>query len=180
MEKLTHVELLDRHKNQPKRRLPFCAVLHHIRSLYNVGSIFRTADGVGLEKLWLCGITGTPPDPKISKTALGAELKVPWEYVAGGEKCLKRLRALGYQIVFLEQMKESIPHHEFIPSGNVCLVLGNELCGIEDNLMDYCDSAIEIEMAGMKNSLNVTVAFGIAAYHIRQKLGSVLKGQHNS
>ncbi len=170
MRKLTHLELLSRQDTQPKRRLPFCVVLNNVRSLYNVGSIFRTADGVGLEKIWLCGITGYPPESKISKTALGAEKEVPWEYVASSKACVSRLRAQGYQVVFLEQMEGSASYQDFIPKSPVCLVLGNELWGVGEGLLPHGDVAIEITMAGLKNSLNVTVAFGIIAYHIRNQM----------
>jgi tRNA G18 (ribose-2'-O)-methylase SpoU len=171
MRKLSHQELIDRQrkkKDEPKLR--FTAVLNNIRSLYNVGSIFRTADGVGIEKLFLCGITGHPPDTKISKTALGAEKKVPWEYHQDAQVVLKRLKDEGYQIVFLEQLEQSVPYEEFEPQAPVCLVVGNEVAGVSDELMSLCDRTIEIEMTGLKNSLNVTVAFGIVAYHFRGHL----------
>jgi tRNA G18 (ribose-2'-O)-methylase SpoU len=171
MRKLSHPELVERQqvrKTEPK--LPFCAVLNDIRSLYNVGSIFRTADGVGIEKLWLCGITGHPPDTQISKTALGAEKEVPWEYRLKACELLRELKAQGYQIVFLEQLAESTLYQDFRPSGPVCLVLGNEIAGVSDELVALCDETLEIEMAGLKNSLNVAVAFGIVGYHIRNQL----------
>ena len=152
--------------------MPFTVVLNNIRSLYNVGSIFRTADGVGIEKLWLCGITGHPPDPKISKTALGAENTVPWEHSWNIDTVLKELKKRHYQIVFLEQMDRSIPYQNFEPKSPVCLVLGNEISGVSEETLSLCDAAIEIEMAGLKNSLNVTVAFGIVGYHLRNCLFS--------
>ena len=170
MRKLSHQELQDRQKNQAAYKPPFTAILNNIRSLYNVGSIFRTADGVGLEKLWLCGITGIPPDNQISKTALGAEKGVPWEYGRHAVDVMKKLKEQGYQIVLLEQTAESIPYEEFKPEGPVCLVAGNEVTGVSDELLKYSDAAVEIEMAGQKNSLNVTVAFGVVAYHIRHSL----------
>lgn len=151
-------------------RLPFCALLNNVRSLYNVGSIFRTADGAGLEKLYLAGITGLPPDPKISKTALGAERAVAWEYVRDPVPCLRGLKQLGYRIVLLEQVRSSIPYPEYLPDGPVCLVVGNEVEGVEEGLLRECDVCVEIEMSGLKNSLNVTVAFGIVAYHLRRQL----------
>ncbi|MBI5150006.1 MAG: RNA methyltransferase [Candidatus Omnitrophica bacterium] len=171
MRKLTHQELLRRQKeNRDDHRLPFVAVLNNIRSLHNVGSIFRTCDGVGAEKLWLCGITGYPPSGQLAKTALGAEGCVPWEYQADAGVVLKELKTRNYQIVLLEQTTQSIPYQEFRPAGPVCLVVGNEIEGVTPPLVAMCDAAIEIEMAGMKNSLNAAVAFGIAAYHIRLAL----------
>jgi tRNA G18 (ribose-2'-O)-methylase SpoU len=171
MRKLSHPELVARQKvRQTEPKLPFCVVLNDIRSLYNVGSIFRTADGVGVEKLWICGITGHPPDTQISKTALGAENEVPWEYRRDAFALLQELKARGYQMVFLEQLAESISYHDYRPSGPVCLVVGNEICGVSGKLISLCDQALEIEMAGAKNSLNVTVAFGVVAYHFRHCL----------
>ncbi len=168
MRKLTHPELLDRQKKQlGKKKLPFSVVLNDIRSLYNVGSIFRTADGAGIEKLWICGITGFPPDKQISKTALGAEASVSWEYQRNACDVLRHLKNQGYETVFLEQMTGSIPYDQYRPHKPVCLVIGNEVNGVSDELLSLCDQKIEIEMAGLKNSLNVTVAFGIAAYHLR-------------
>lgn len=171
VQKLSHKELVLRQdKRQTEEKLPFVALLNNIRSLYNVGSIFRTADGAGLQKVWLCGITGIPPSNRISKTALGAEKRVPWEFHPNARVCLENLRQQGYQIVLLEQTGESVPYETFCPNGPVCLVVGNEIQGVEDGLLPYCDLALEIEMDGLKNSLNVTVAFGIAAYQIRSRL----------
>ncbi len=168
MRKLTHPELLQRQKQASKERLPICVVLNNIRSLYNVGSIFRTADGAGAEKIWLCGITGRPPQAKISKTALGAEQSVPWEYSASAFTVIRALKKKGYRTVFVEQTENAKPYHILVPQGPVCLVLGNEIDGIYESLLPLCDDAVEIEMAGLKNSLNVTVAFGIVAYHLRR------------
>lgn len=172
MRKFSHEELLKR--REPKgSRLPFCAVLNNIRSLYNVGALFRTADGAGLQKLWLCGITGIPPSGKISKTALGSEQSMPWEYAASARQCVERLKTEGWQIVLLEQTSQSLPYDEFVPSGPVCLVVGNEITGVGEDLLPLCGQAVEIPMAGLKISLNVTVAFGIAAYHVRKQLVNV-------
>jgi tRNA G18 (ribose-2'-O)-methylase SpoU len=170
MRKLSHSELVARQEaRQKESKLPFCVVLNDIRSLYNVGSIFRTADGAGIEKIWICGITGHPPDRQISKTALGAEAEVPWEYRRDAGSVLRELKARGYQIVFLEQLVESIPYQDYKPTAPVCLVLGSETSGVSEELVGLCDKTIEIEMAGAKNSLNVTVAFGVVAYHIRNQ-----------
>lgn len=169
MRKLSHEELQARQVDR-KPLLPFTVVLNNIRSLYNVGSVFRTADGVGVEKIWLCGITGIPPDNMISKTALGAENEVPWEYARDAKTCVEKLRAQGYKIVLLEQTQESIPYESFEPEGKTCLVLGNEIGGVSESLLPYTDQAIEIEMAGLKNSLNVSVAFGVVAYHVRARM----------
>ena len=168
MRKLTHEEIITRQvKKSASPRMPVCVVLNNIRSLHNVGTIFRTADGAGVEKIWLCGITGYPPQGGIAKTALGAENHVPWEYREDVLGLIKELKNKGYQIVLLEQMHGSVAHDTFKTSYPVCLVVGNEIDGIADDLQSLCDAAIEIEMDGIKNSLNVAVAFGIAAYQLR-------------
>ena len=171
MRKLTHKEIVSRQvKKADSPRLPLCVVLNNIRSLHNVGTIFRTADGVGVEKVWLCGITGYPPQGGIAKTALGAEDHVPWEYCEDILPLLKELKKTGYQIVLLEQMLGSVAHDAFKAKSPVCLVIGNEVDGIAESLQSLSDAAIEIEMEGIKNSLNVAVAFGIAVYQLRGQL----------
>ena len=174
MRKLTHQEIVTRQKTKSQEtRLALTVVLNNIRSLFNVGSIFRTADGAGVEKIWLCGYTGFPPQSQISKTALGAEQRVPWEHVEDAVAVIKKLKRQGYQIVLLEQLDQSIEYHEFVPEGPVCLVVGNEIEGVSDGLLPYCDCAVEIAMAGVKNSLNVAVAFGIVAYHLSHALSKI-------
>ncbi len=168
MRKLTHEEVVDRqNKKSQNLRLPFVVVLNNIRSLYNVGSIFRTCDGAGVDKIWICGITGHPPNNQISKTALDAQDHVPWEYREDIHAVLKELKEKNYQIVTLEQTEESRPYEEFEPKTPVCLVVGNEIEGVFQDVLSLCDAAIEIDMAGVKNSLNVAVAFGVIAYHFR-------------
>lgn len=139
-------------------------LLNNIRSLHNVGSIFRTSDGAGVSKLFLCGQTGYPPRPDISKTALGAEEVVDWEYWIDPIECIEHLKKKGVQIVALEQTKGSIDYKKFKPEYPLCLVVGNEIDGVSDELLDLCDAFIEIPMRGKKQSLNVSVAFGVAIY----------------
>jgi len=171
MRKLTHEEIVARQKERIKEpRLPFVVILNNIRSLYNVGSIFRTADGAGVGKIFICGITGHPPNNQIAKTALDAQDHVSWEYREDIHSLLKELKAQEYQIVMLEQTQESCSYHKFQPKAPVCLVIGNEIEGVGQDISSYCDAAIEIEMAGIKNSLNVAVAFGVIAYHFRNCL----------
>jgi 23S rRNA (guanosine2251-2'-O)-methyltransferase len=172
MEKMSHQELMERQLNKNEVRIPVTVVLNNIRSLYNVGSILRTSDGVGVEKVWICGITGLPTMQKVIKTALGAEKVVPWAYVQSCRECVAQLKRDGYQIVILEQVKQSIPYERFAPKAPVALVLGNEITGVSEELVGLCDQAIEIEMAGLKNSLNVTVAFGIVAYYLKLRFSS--------
>jgi 23S rRNA (guanosine2251-2'-O)-methyltransferase len=167
MQKLTHVQIVDRQVVRSQNpRIPVSVVLDNIRSLNNVGSIFRTADGAGIEKIWLCGITGYPPQGDIAKTALGAEESVAWEYAQDVVEVVRQHKARGYQIVLLEQVDASISYDAFIPDKPVCLVVGNEVDGIMDELAQLADVAVEIPMAGVKNSLNVAVAFGVVAFHL--------------
>jgi 23S rRNA (guanosine2251-2'-O)-methyltransferase len=141
-------------------------VLPNIRSRFNVGSIFRTADGAGVAKIFLCGITPTPPHDKISKVALGAELSVPWEYARQTARLLKRLKNDGYKVVALEQSPHSIPYTSFRPESKIALVLGNEVTGLPKQWLKLCDTVIDIPMRGHKESLNVSVAAGVAIFHI--------------
>lgn len=148
---------------------PQYLLLDSIRSLQNVGALFRTADGAGFEKVYLTGITPTPPRKEISKTALGAELFVPWEWYENPVEILAKLRADGVRIIALEQSPKSIPYTE-LPSfsGGSCLILGNEISGVSPKLMDFADVIIEIPMLGQKQSLNVGTAGGICMYRMRE------------
>lgn len=156
-------------------QIPLVAILNNIRSLYNVGSIFRTADAVGIEKLWLCGITGTPQTSnqkqnsreRIEKTALGAEKTVAWEQAVDPCHVALFYRKRGYKIVLLEAMREAKLYREYQASDPVCMVVGNEIAGVSEGLMRIADEVLAIDMAGVKGSLNVSVAFGIGAYHFR-------------
>lgn len=146
-------------------------VLHNIRSAYNVGSIFRTADGAGVSKIYLCGYTPTPDkDLKISKTALGAEKNIPWEHHKQTWRLLEKLSAGGgkdgFQIVALEQTKDSIDYRKFKPRFPLVLILGNEVKGSSKNILKYANIKMAIPMYGHKESLNVGVAFGISIYEI--------------
>ncbi|MBP9853978.1 MAG: RNA methyltransferase [Candidatus Omnitrophica bacterium] len=171
MRKITHQENVHRQELKRKQpKIPITIILNNIRSLHNVGSIFRTSDGAGIEKIWLCGITGFPPNNQIAKTALGAEDHVEWEYSEDIVNVIHPLKKKGYEIVVLEQTEQSIFHHLYKPKNSVCLIIGNEVEGVQQEVADLGDCSIEIEMAGIKNSLNVAVAFGIVAYHIRNQL----------
>ena len=148
---------------------PIAVILDDIRSLHNVGAIFRTADGAGLEHLYLCGITGTPPRNEIRKTSLGAEESVPWTYHKDALEPLQSLCATGYQIIVLEQTNESVDYRLALYRFPVCLIIGHEFHGVRDQLVAAADLAIDIPMYGVKQSLNVSVAFGIAVYEIGVK-----------
>ncbi|GIW65489.1 MAG: rRNA methyltransferase [Candidatus Parcubacteria bacterium] len=146
----------------------FFAILHNIRSTYNVGAIFRTADAVGIDKLYLTGYTPTPAkDKKIEKTALGAEKYVTWEYYQNISYLLKKLKKESFQIVALEQNEKSIPYYQFKPKFPLVLIVGNEVKGLNKKILNYADYIIEIPMFGKKESLNVAVAFGIVVYYLK-------------
>lgn len=152
-------------------RLPVVAVLEDVRSLYNVGSIFRTADAVLLSKLFLTGYTPKPPRPEIEKTALGATRTIPWEAHRSAPQVLQGLREQGYTICALEttDTSESLYTVRQIEHP-LALVFGNEITGIRSETLALCDHAWEIPMHGTKHSLNVAVAFGIALYEVSRRL----------
>jgi tRNA G18 (ribose-2'-O)-methylase SpoU len=141
-------------------------LVDNVRSLHNVGSIFRTADGAGVSKLYLCGITGTPPRNEIRKAALGAEEHVAWEYHRDPVKLVRRLKAEGVRTVVLEAAPGAARYDEADYGFPLCLVIGHEFHGVRPELLEAADEVIAIPMAGMKISLNVAVAFGVAIYHI--------------
>lgn len=141
-------------------------ICDNIRSLENVGSIFRTSDALGVSKIFLCGITGKPPHNKISKTALGAEETIPFEYYKQTSRLIDKLKKEKIQIVALEQDKRSIPHSKFVPHFPVALLVGNEVKGVSKAILKKCDKIIELPMKGKKESLNVAVSFGVAGYEI--------------
>lgn len=152
--------------NMPKKKELFYIICDNIRSAYNVGSIFRTSDALGADKIYLCGITPTPKDEKIAKTALGAEKTVPWEYHWQSWRIIDKLKKEKFQIAALEQEKESAELKNFKPKFPLALVVGNEVKGVSKSALEKSDKIIEISMKGKKESLNVSVAFGIAAWEI--------------
>ena len=155
---------LEEINKRPKK--PIHVILDNIRSLYNVGSIFRTSDAAGVEKLYLCGITGVPPRAEIHKAALGSEKSVPWEYHKDQVLLVNQLKTAGYKIVVLEHTDSGILYHHAKFDFPLCLVIGHEITGVSDEIVALADMAIEIPMAGVKQSLNVAVAYGIALYEI--------------
>lgn len=148
----------------------FVVICDGLRSLFNVGSVFRTSDGVGVDKIYLCGITGKPDIPKakrkISKVALGAQDFIEWEYVKQSWRLIEKLKKEGYQIISLEQTPRSINYTKFKPKFPLALIIGNESNGVKKSLLNRSDKIIDIPMRGQKESLNVSVAFGIVAYWI--------------
>ncbi len=157
-------------------RLPLAAILDDIRSLWNVGSIFRSADGCGVEKLWLAGITGTPPRAEISRTALGAEEQVAWEYRPDVLEAIAQARSEGYEPVVIEAGEASSSLEDFSWPEKPCLVLGNEATGVSPLVLDACVRRVSIPMCGVKESFNVAVAFGIAAHQAARALAPANPG----
>lgn len=145
-------------------------ILCNIRSRENVGSIFRTADAAGVDKIYLCGVTPTPPHEKISKTALGAETYVPWEYRKQTRRCLFEIKNQNgkIKILGLEKTKSSknIFKCTFSKDKKIALVVGNEVKGLSPQILKYCDDVVDIPMFGKKESLNVSVATGVALYQL--------------
>jgi 23S rRNA (guanosine2251-2'-O)-methyltransferase len=153
-------------------KLPVTIVLDNIRSLHNVGSAFRTSDAFRLEKIYLTGITGTPPHREIEKTALGATASVDWEYAEKTGDLLKRLKNDQYTIVAIEQTSQSEPLNKFaVEAGKkYCLIFGNEVHGVSEDALGLADKALEIPQHGTKHSLNISVCLGIVTWEFFIKL----------
>ncbi len=153
-------------------KMPVAVVLDNIRSLQNVGAFFRTCDAFAVERILLCGITAAPPSRDIHKTALGAELTVPWSHCASTEECIGRLRGEGCEVWAVEQVEGSVPLERFEPRPGVryALVFGNEVAGVSQEAVDLCCGAIEIPQAGVKHSVNVSVAGGVVLWRFFEKL----------
>ena len=148
-----------------KRRIVLLA--HNVRSLWNVGSFFRTCDALAVEKIYLTGYTGHPPRKEIAKVALGADDTIPFESAPEPLPILESLKSDGWEIVSLELGDKSINLKDFQPTEKTCLVLGHELSGVPEDILAISDRAVQIPMLGEKESLNVAVAAGIALYHLR-------------
>lgn len=147
-------------------KLPMVVVLDNIRSMHNVGSFFRTTDAFRCEKLVLCGITARPPHRDITKTALGADRSVLWEYFADTQAAVLELKKQGYFIIGVEQTTQSLPLQDFsMPEKPIAVIFGNEIDGIQSEVLELCNVCIEIPQAGTKHSLNVSVAAGIVLWH---------------
>ena len=142
-------------------------VLDNVRSLNNVGSAFRTADAFLIEKIYLCGITGTPPHRDINKTALGATESVAWEHAKSTVEVIQKLRSEGWNIIAIEQAEDSMMLQDFRPKSKdkYCFVFGNEVFGVEQNVVDASDSCLEIPQFGTKHSLNISVSIGVVLWH---------------
>jgi 23S rRNA (guanosine2251-2'-O)-methyltransferase len=150
-------------------RIPVCVLLDNVRSMYNVGSFFRTADAAGIEALYLCGITGYPPKKAITKTALGAEETVKWQHSWDAIAVAKDLHASGFEIAALETSARAVDLFDWQPRFPVCLLFGHEVEGLRPELRELADTHVRIPMLGRKHSLNVATAGGIAIYDLLRK-----------
>ena len=178
MRKLNILEMnrLSVDEYRESEKLPLVVVLDRVRSLYNVGSVLRTTDAFRLAGVCLCGITAQPPHPEIHKTALGAEDSVDWKYFERTEDCVTWLKSQGYKILAIEQCEGSTLLTEIknekskIKNEKVAVVLGNEVKGVQQQVIDMCDGCLEIPQYGTKHSLNVSVTAGIVIWELFKKL----------
>ena len=175
MRKLTYDEITRKRftleQLQREKRFPIYVLLDNIRSLYNVGSIFRTSDGARIAKLILCGYTPHPPRKEIEKTALGSTSSVPWEYIKDPVVAITNLKSQGIRICILEHTDQSVPYYSITKDDfPLCLVVGNEITGVSKDIISQADLATEIPMYGLKQSLNAAVAYGVAVFEFVRKL----------
>ena len=175
MRKLTVEDLnrIDIATFKQSEKLPLIIVLDNIRSLHNVGSVLRTADAFRLKTVYMCGITATPPSPEIHKTALGAEDSVTWRYYEDTLQAVTELKAEGYTVLAVEQVEGSLKLGEFsfTPGQRYALVMGNEVKGVQQAVVDACDQALEIPQYGTKHSMNVSVTAGIVMWEVERVNG---------
>ncbi len=169
--KVTEMGRLSLAEYKASEKQPIVVVLDHVRSLYNVGSVFRSSDAFCIEGVVLCGITARPPHPEIHKTALGAEESVEWKYFEQTEEALTWLKQQGYTVLAIEQCEGSTMLQDFQrePGKKYAVVLGNEVKGVQQQVVDLCDGCLEIPQYGTKHSLNVSVAAGIILWHLSKK-----------
>ena len=154
------------------QKTPLIVVLDNIRSLNNVGSVFRTSDAFLIEKIYLCGITATPPNKEIHKTALGATESVDWEYVEDTVALVQSLQENNVEVAAIEQVENSIKLNDFTPTKNkkLAIVMGNEVKGVQQAVVNACDYQIEIPQVGTKHSLNISVSCGVVLWDLFKKL----------
>lgn len=174
MKKLDHLTIKNRQHTSESItdavRMPVYFLCENIRSLFNVGAVFRTGDALRIAKLYLCGFTGTPPRPEIDKVALGAVESVPWEYVPSTGQAIQILKSQGVKILALEHTDSSIDFQSFSYQFPVGIVFGHEYYGIDEMTLSQCDAAVEIPMYGIKQSLNVATACGVIGYEVLRQL----------
>ncbi|MBP5381589.1 MAG: RNA methyltransferase [Bacteroidaceae bacterium] len=174
MRKLNVIEMnrLSVEQYKESNKFPLVVVLDHVRSLYNVGSVFRTSDAFRVSLVCLCGITARPPHPEIHKTALGAEDSVDWKYFERTEDCVIWLKEQGYTVLAIEQCEGSTLLNEqwTMDNGQFAVIFGNEVKGVQQQVVDMCDGCLEIPQYGTKHSLNVSVAAGIVIWELFKRI----------
>ena len=170
--KITEMNRISVQQFHEIEKIPLVVVLDHVRSLYNVGSVFRTSDAFRVNEVVLCGITATPPHTEIHKTALGAEESVSWRYFKDTMEAAQSLRSEGYTLLAIEQCEGSMMLQDFQPdkTKKYAVILGNEVKGVQQSVIDSCDGCLEIPQFGTKNSMNVSVTAGIIIWHFAQRL----------
>ena len=174
MRKLTVEDLnrIDVETFRAADKFPLIMVLDNVRSLHNVGSVFRTADAFRLQGIFLCGITATPPSAEIHKTALGAEDSVAWRYYEDTNSAVAALHEMGYTVLAVEQVEGSLKlgEYAFDPQKKYALIMGNEVKGVQQSVVDACDQALEIPQFGTKHSMNVSVTAGIVMWEVFRQI----------
>lgn len=175
--KIEEMNRLTQEEFHSAEKLPLVVVLDNVRSLNNIGSVFRSSDAFRVECIYLCGITATPPSAEIHKTALGAEDSVDWQYVENTVEAVDKLRSQGYTVYAIEQAKGStmLENVRLEPGKKrYAIVMGNEVKGVQQEVIDHCDGCIEIPQYGTKHSLNVSVTTGIVIWELFKQLRAVL------
>lgn len=172
MHKLTMEELhrLTKEEYEEVEKLPVVMVLDNVRSLSNVGAVFRSADAFRIGELFLCGITACPPHREIHKTALGADETVHWRYFSSTAEACRELKSMGYRIFAVEQVEGSVMLQDFKTEPKMAFIMGNEVDGVSEEALPFCDGALEIPQQGTKHSLNVSVCSGIIMWNIFKQL----------
>lgn len=170
--KITELNRISTEEFKKTEKLPLVVVLDNIRSLHNIGSVFRTSDAFRVECIYLCGITAVPPHPEMHKTALGAEFTVDWKYVNNAVEAVDNLKKDGYTVYSVEQAEGSImlENIKLDPNRKYAVVLGNEVKGVQQEVIDHSDGCIEIPQYGTKHSLNVSVTAGIVIWDLFKQL----------
>ncbi|MBL4655016.1 MAG: RNA methyltransferase [Bacteroidia bacterium] len=172
--KMSELNRLSLQEFKDSKKTPLVVILDNVRSLHNVGSVFRTADAFLIEKIYLCGITACPPHKDIQKTALGATDSVDWEHLKSTKDAVLRLKEEGYKIIALEQTHNAILLEDFSPERGekYALILGHEVNGVVDEVLQLCDACLEIPQFGTKHSLNISVSAGIAIWEVFKKVST--------
>ena len=170
--KITEMNRLSVEEFKEAEKLPLVVVLDEVRSLHNIGAVFRTSDAFLVNCIYLCGITATPPHPEMHKTALGAEYTVDWKYCKQTQEAVNELHAEGYTVLAIEQCEGStmLDHLVLDPNKKYAIVMGNEVKGVQQEVVDMCDGCIEIPQYGTKPSLNVSVTTGIVLWEFANKM----------